>query len=231
MEAIADRELDHIALRVWVAITAKFWNRDTGEAFPSVRTLARQVNWSPSSVDRGIHTLVERGYLTLVGKRGLTNVYAVRCPNKMGQEEAQDSVPRPWDRVSQHPGTSCPTQAGTEEPLTEPFTEPLIKSSLRSDEEKEEGVGERGLRPREQEERPSSPRQTSSLEPKHDSSAPIPINTPEQAARIEAMRQEFHRLVKPPKMPWAAPVRRDDGGHLERLKYDLARRKAINDNR
>jgi hypothetical protein len=199
MEAIADHDLDHMALRVWVAITAKYWNRNTGEAFPSVRTLAREINWSPSSVDRGIRTLVERGYLALVGKRGLTHVYAVRCPNMMGQEKAQDTVPTSWDGVSQHPGTGCPTQAGTQEPLTEPLIEPLTKTSLRSEDKKEDG--ERGLRPREQGERPSSHRETPSFEPKHDSSAPVLIDTPEQKARVEAMREHFHQITKTNRMP------------------------------
>src|SRR5262245_38558410 len=148
MAAIADTSLSRNQLAVFIAITAKYWNRETGEAWPSVRTLAPLCGISKSAAGRALQALADRGYLSPVGRRGAT-IYEV-----VSRLEG-DTVSR-LERDS-----TVPRIQGTE-PLTEPLIEPLIRS-LRSEEilkeEKEEGVGERALRAREPEERPSSPRQ------------------------------------------------------------------------
>jgi hypothetical protein len=151
MAAYADHSLGHIELRVFGVITAKYWNRNTGRAWPPTRTLASLCNVSQTSVCRALQTLVERGYLTLVGSRNRgANEYAVHLPadevNQLdGSEPAEEGEPTSRFGVNQQDGSGVNHIGRFTEPLTEPLIEPLIKSSLRSDEEKK-GDGERGLR-------------------------------------------------------------------------------------
>jgi Helix-turn-helix domain len=207
MEAVADASLSRNQLAVFIALTAKYWNRDTGLAYPSVRTLAPLCGMSKSAVWRAIHALIGRGYLSPVGLRGSV-IYKVHAPGLSLSEgdSASPGVPAERDRVSRlERDSTVPRIQGTE-PLTEPLKEPL-NTSLRSEEGLKEGVGERGLRPREQEERPSSPRQTSSAEP-------VLIDTPEQKARVEEMRQMYLRLLRPMPGARSREVPRDSADQL-----------------
>jgi len=100
MNIAADASLSRNQLAVYVVLTAKYWNRDTGLAYPAVRTLAPECGISKSAVWRAIHALIERGYLSPVGLRRRTVIYKIRAPGlseclALERDIAASSVPEP----------------------------------------------------------------------------------------------------------------------------------------
>lgn len=71
-----------------------FASLNTGQSFPSMETIGKTIGKSRDTVVRAIGTLVEMGYVEIVGKRGRNNVYQVkeRFPITNGEGEMVEAV-------------------------------------------------------------------------------------------------------------------------------------------
>jgi len=76
-----------------------FASLNTGQSFPSMETIAKTVGKSRDTVVRSVKTLVDMGYVEIIGKRGRNNVYKIkeRFPITNGEGEMVEAVR--WDYV------------------------------------------------------------------------------------------------------------------------------------
>jgi DNA-binding transcriptional ArsR family regulator len=168
-------------------------------AFASQSQMAERLGMRQASISTALRKLEEAGHITVNrGGNGKRDTYlGVRTDTirPYRSDEATTSEPIRLERIATD--TVRPDRTDTIERIAKHSDLPSDKhsdpSSLRSDEEKKE-AGEGALRAPEPVEGPSSSRQTSSAEP-------VLIDTPEQKARVEEMRQMFLRLLRP--MPGA----------------------------
>lgn len=106
------------------AILASYANRETGEAFPSRKTMAKRLGVSVDTIDRGIKELEEAQAVTVAyryedpsdeaaGRRQTTNGYIVRFARPPGGKSAEHP-----GRRSAQPRTRPASNQTTEEPKT-----------------------------------------------------------------------------------------------------------------
>ena len=75
-------KLPHLATRLAGLIAFKYWNRKTGNAFPSHATLSKDCNCGKSSVQRALSELYHHGFLRIFSgsKAGGSNRYRLSHP-------------------------------------------------------------------------------------------------------------------------------------------------------
>lgn len=105
------------ALRVATLLANKYLNSKTGEAWPSMETMAADLGVDVRTVRRWIKNLVEGGFLQIRSGKGRngTNRYRMRFPNQLRLGEG-DSAQDSRTFLSQEQGQICPIN-----PMKEPI--------------------------------------------------------------------------------------------------------------
>ena len=83
---IEDPDLSHTAVRIYCYLMRRADNT-TGNAFPGIRLIAKEINMSPSTVSKGIAELDDRGWIDVSKRmtkkqRHLANDYLVRTTRR-----------------------------------------------------------------------------------------------------------------------------------------------------
>jgi hypothetical protein len=84
----ADRRLAHISEGVALVLAAKYVNSKSGLAWPSIATLAKDLNVHRSSVQRGLKQLIAHGYLQQEEQRWASNSYSLRVAPLLRSRDA-----------------------------------------------------------------------------------------------------------------------------------------------
>jgi Helix-turn-helix domain len=130
-----------------VVLFALCWylNRETRTAWPSLRTLAKNVGMAPSSIERLVRIAEERGHLQIAhgdSHSRTANTYTPILKQPEALSDLGRTVPPPSGLgLSDLGGTPCPIQTGQTvphyrtEPLNEPPIEPLKEARGEFEEE------------------------------------------------------------------------------------------------
>jgi hypothetical protein len=141
----ADRDLLPSAKVVLFAL-CWYLNRETRTAWPSLRTLAKNVGMAPSSIERLVRIAEERGHLQIAhgdSHSRTANTYTPILKQPEALSDLDGTVPIPkLGELSDLDRTPCPIQTGQTVPHygTEPLNEPPIEPLKEARGEFEEGV-------------------------------------------------------------------------------------------
>jgi hypothetical protein len=122
----SDPALSALAFRTAYVI-ARYTNRQTGDAWPSLETLAKAVGATDRSVKRCIAELCDAGYLQKRrGGFGKSNRYQMELPGDLGENSIQDtSVPN----EAPSEDTSVPNDASIQDTCVPSFRTPVSPQS------------------------------------------------------------------------------------------------------